>query len=257
VPANAYYLTVIYRSAQVRRNRQSGSETIEITDASLPVIVFSPSSDAAQSLVENALREQEPGESPKEITIRKFYEAPIVDQLLTESGNVPLNWPQILKKMDSLLESTPVDDFEQGYWVDVDQVVPSDNISFSLGTIESNVPEDVRSGLNWSGEKHFFFLLKVLPLPAPPQIPTYEPEDEDAESERSGEPSPEEIEAMNATLPDTVAVIQAPSMAVEKICGKYSVERAHDPDYSIVRDGWRARVAAGVSPLVSSTSRFH
>jgi hypothetical protein len=223
--SNAYYLTAIYTCAQVRRNtRQSGpSETIEVWDGSSPAIAFSPSQDEAQNLFENALCEQSAEEGPKEITIRKFYLAPIVGQLLTESGNVPLNWPRILEKSDSLLQSTPTDDFEQGYWVDVDTVVPSDRISFSLGTIESNVPEEVRSGLNWSGEKQFFFLLKVLPLPAPPPIPTYEEEVEDAEIEHSKEPSPEEIEAMNAILPETVAVIQARnSVAAAWLWRKYA-----------------------------------
>ena len=141
--------------------------------------------------------------------MRKVHVAPFVEQLLTESGNVPLNWALILEEAGSLLQSTSVDDFEQGYWVDVDQIVPSDKLSFSVGTLESDVPEEVRSGLNWSGGKQFFFFLKVLPLPSPPVIPAYEQEPEDVESEGPGEPSATEIDEMNVTLPETVAVIQA------------------------------------------------
>ena len=141
--------------------------------------------------------------------MRKVHVAPFVEQLLTESENVPLSWARILEKADSLLQSTPVDDFEQGYWVHVDQVVQSDKLSFSVGTLESDVPEEVRSGLNWTGEKQFFFFLKVLPLPSPPVIPGYEQEIENDESEGPEEPSATEIDEMNVTLPETVAVIQA------------------------------------------------
>ncbi|HEY1788574.1 MAG TPA: hypothetical protein VGJ73_10485, partial [Verrucomicrobiae bacterium] len=209
--SNACFLTAIYTCAQVRRNNRGtgASDIIDVTDASLSVIVFSASPDEAQRLFENALCEQSPEEGRKEITIRKFYAAPIVGQLLTESGNLALAWPKILENSDAVLESTPVDDFEQGYWVDVDKVVPSHNVSLSVGTIESNVPDDVRSSLNWSGNKQFFFLLKVLPLPPPPSPPTYEQEVGDVENELSGEPTAEDIQALNAILPDTVAVIQA------------------------------------------------
>jgi hypothetical protein len=214
--SNAYYLTGIYRCVQVQKNPRAGpGETIQVSDASLPVIAFGPSPDEAQSLFESELCKPPEGEEGvREVTVRKMIVAPIVGQLLTESGNVPLNWPRILEQMDTVLESTPVDDFEQGYWVDVDTVVPSDKMSFSAGTLQSDVPEEVRSGLNWSGDKKFFFLLQVLPPPAPPPIPTYEEKVEDVESEQSEEPSPEEIEAMNVTLPETAAIIQARNSVV-------------------------------------------
>jgi hypothetical protein len=209
MPSNAYYLTAIYTCAQVRRDTQSGAGgTIEVWDASLSVIAFSTSSEQAQRLIENALREQSSDDIKKEITIRKFYEAPIIGQLLTETGNAPLNWPQILETSDSLLQSAPLDDFEQGYWVDVDQTVRPDKLSFSLGTLQSDVPEDVRSGLNWSGEKQFFFRLSVLPLPSP-QIPAYEVQVDDLETVDSKEPSPAELDEMNVILPEAVAIIQA------------------------------------------------
>jgi hypothetical protein len=204
--------------------RYGSQETIQVWDASLPVIVFSPSPEQARSLFENELRKpSEEEKGPREVTIRKVFVVPFLDQLLTESGNVPLNWPKILEKSDSLLQSTPMDDFEQGYWVDADAVVPSDKISFSVGTLESSVPEDVRSGLNWSSDKQFFFLLHVLSPAARPPPPAYEQEDEQAESERPEEPSPEEIEEMNVTLSETLAVIQARnSVAAAWLWRKYA-----------------------------------
>ena len=145
--SNAYYLTAIYTCAQVRETSRNGPrDAIQVWDASSDAIVFSGSPDEAQRLFESELSKQPEGENPREITMRKVSVAPIVGHLLTESGTVPLNWARVLEKADSLLQSTPVDDFDQGYWVDVDQVVPSDKKSFSVGTLESDVPAEVRSG---------------------------------------------------------------------------------------------------------------
>lgn len=224
--ASAYYVIGIYRCAQVRdqMGRYGLQETIQVWDASLPVIVFSPSPEDARNLFENEMRKPaEEEKHPREITIRKVSIAPIGGQLLTESGNVPLTWSKILEKSDALLQSTPVDDFEQGYWVDANTVVPSDKISFSVGTLESSVPDDVRSGLNWSADKQFFFLLHVLSPPVPPPPPAYEQEGDPVESETPDEPSPEEIEEMNVTLSETVAVIQARnSVAAAWLWRKYA-----------------------------------
>jgi hypothetical protein len=223
--SNAYYVTAIYTCAQVQMNPgQSGrGEKIQVWDASLPVIVFSHSPDEAQNLFESELLRQPEGEAPKEITIRKFYAAPIVDQLLTEWGNMPLDWPSILERSVALVQSTPVDDFEQGYWVDVDKTVGPDKLSFSLGTLQSDMPEEVRVGLNWSDDKQFFFVLLVLPLPAPPTIPTYEEEVEDGESESFEELGPGKLDEMNVVLPETVAIIQARnSVAAAWLWRKYA-----------------------------------
>ena len=226
VAFDAYYLTGIYRYTQVQKNMRGygPSETIQVSDASLPMIAFSPSPDEAQNLFESELCKQpERAELQREVTVRKIFVAPIVGQLLTESGNLPLNWAKILEKSEAVIEATPMDDFEQGYWVDVDTVVPSDKISFSVGTIESSVPEDVRSGLNWSSEKQFFFLLQVLPPPVPPVSPSYEDEVEQDENEPFEEPSPGEIDEMGAVLPETVAVVQARnSVAAAWLWRKYA-----------------------------------
>lgn len=206
--SNAYYVTAIYTCAQVQETGPH-QDSIHVWDASSDAIVFSPSPSDAQQLFERELNKQPEGENPREVTVKKVSVAPIVEQLLTESGNFPLNWPTVLEKADSVLQSTPADDFEQGYWVDVDQVVRSNKLSFSVGTLESDVPEDVRSGLNWSSDKQFFFFLKVLPVPAPPPIPAYEQAVDEVVGERSEEPSQTEIDEMNVIMPETVAVIQS------------------------------------------------
>ena len=158
--ATAYFLTAAVRRSSVKRvqMRSVWSDSIEVWDGCIPKIVFDHSLEEAKTQFESWLKmPADEGEGPRETIIRKITEAQFVEQLLTESGKSPLDWPRIMKQMESSLESTPVDDFEQGYWVDVDQAVRPDKLSFSPGTLESEVPEDIRSGLNWSNNKQFFF----------------------------------------------------------------------------------------------------
>jgi hypothetical protein len=98
---------------------------------------------------------------------KRVVAAQFVDELLTEPGGKPLDWPQISQQVGDLLQATPVDDFEQGYWVDINQAVPPGKISFDIESLKRDLPEDIRSGLNWSPDKKFFFLVSVLtPRPA-------------------------------------------------------------------------------------------
>lgn len=211
----AYYLTAVCTWVQVREgaSRRGPLDTIQVWDGASEAIVFADSPADAQSLFEKELNRPAEGEDPKEVRIRKMAVAPFVGHLFTESGNAPLNWPKIRSEMDASLESASTDDFEQGYWVDVERTVRPENLSFSLGTLQSDVPEDIRLGLNWSGDKQFYFLLHVLPLPQPPIIPD-ELDGEAGEPNESDEPSAAEIEEMNVTLPDTAVVIYARNSVV-------------------------------------------
>jgi hypothetical protein len=71
------------------------------------------------------------------------------------------------------VESVPADDFDQGYWVDVNAVCQP---APSLEALRRELPEDIRSSLNWAEEKQFFFLLSALRPPPPPPDPDAEPE---------------------------------------------------------------------------------
>jgi hypothetical protein len=173
VAANAYLYTVIGTWTQARPVPGQG-ETIQTWDGFTSRVIFGISPEDAQKQFEACLQRQPPGENPLSVIVRKISGAAFVDRLLTESGNIPLDWPRILPQMESLLEATPVDDFEQGYWVDVNEVVQPGKLSFSAGTLESDVPEDVRSGLNWSADREFFFLASVLAPPPRPKLPGYE-----------------------------------------------------------------------------------
>ena len=223
---NAYLFTAIATRSQLRPNstRYGPSQAIQTSDGCSSLVVFGESPDEGQKQFEAWSRATPEGESPVEVVIRKIAAAQFVDQLFTESGCVPLDWPKILRQVQAQLESIPVDDFEQGYWVDVDQVVRPEKLSFSAGTLQSDLPEDIRSGLNWSADKQFFFILSVLSPPAPPPALMDEPETEDTDqAESSGENSepfePIGIGELYGTFPqaldkEAAALIRARNSAV-------------------------------------------
>jgi len=193
---NAYLFTAVAVRSQVRATtgRYGQTNAIQTWDSCATQIVFGDSPDAAQERFETWLRAAPEGEEPVEVTLRKIAAAQFVDQLFTESGGTPLNWPEILKQAELQLGSTPVDDFEQGYWVDVDGVVRPDKLSFSANTLQSDVPEDIRSGLNWSSDKKFLFILSVLSPLAPQVEPADEPDPDESDSGASPDEGAEKIE---------------------------------------------------------------
>jgi len=192
----AYLFTAVATRAQVRptAGRYGSANAIQTWDACVSSIVGGDDPDGAQRRFEAWLRATSEGENPVAVTIRKIAAAQFVDQLFTESGNVPFDWPDILKQVESQADLTPVDDFEQGYWVDVDQVIRPEKLSFSAGTLQSDVPEDIRSGLNWSSDRKFFFILSILSPLAPPADPLEQPETDAPDSEEASDESVENSE---------------------------------------------------------------
>ena len=223
---NAYLFTAVATRSQVRpvTGRYGQANAIQTWDSCATQIVFGDSRDEAQRRFEDWLRATPEGEEPAEVQIRKVAAARFVDQLFTESEGAPLNWPEILKQAESQLQSTPADDFEQGYWVDVDQVVRPEKLSFSAGTLQSDVPEDIRSGLNWLSDKKFLFILSALSPLAPQPDPLDEPEPDDSDSdesldENSEKTNPISIGELYATFPqaldkEAAALIQARNSVV-------------------------------------------
>jgi hypothetical protein len=143
------------------------------------------------------------GENPVEMDFKKVVAAQFVDELLTESGGKPLDWPQISRQVNDILQATPVDDFEQGYWVDLNQAMPPGKISFDIESLKRDLPEDIRSGLNWSPDKKFFFLVSVLtPCPSP-GIPAYDLESDTTihDDENPGDEKPD-LDWFVAALPE-------------------------------------------------------
>jgi len=109
----------------------------------------------------------------------------VLDQLLTESGACPINWPEVLEESARLLESTEAEEQEQGYWVDCEQAVPPDDLPSTMTQLEQALTEDIRSGLNWSADRTYFFLISVLSPPPAFIAPTDEEDSEGADAERA------------------------------------------------------------------------
>jgi hypothetical protein len=176
---NAYLFSAGYTTTQVSpvRNR-SGQlvNQIRTWDSCESLIICGSDAEQAQKQFEDWLSPDPDAEHPAQVEIKRVVAAQFVDQLLTESGDKPLDWPQISEQNSDSLQATSVDDFEQGYWVDIHQALPPGKISSDLESLKRDLPEDIRSGLNWSPDRQFFFLLSILsPLPMP-EIPADEPE---------------------------------------------------------------------------------
>jgi hypothetical protein len=151
-------------------------DSLQTWDSCITAIVYGGDADRAQKKFEAWCCTSPEGENAVETEIKKVLAAQFVDQLFTESGSEPPDWPEISRQAFHVLQETPVDDFEQGYWVEINEVVPPGKTSFNIETLKQGLPEDIRSGLNWSPDKKFFFLVSVLSPRPMPVFPADEPE---------------------------------------------------------------------------------
>ena len=185
---NGYLFTASVSRSLLREaaaSRRPAAHRPQTWNACLSSIVCSDNADEAKKLFEASLHASPEGEDPFETQINKLVAAQFVEQLLMEKDSAPIDWPQIAKQAQLDLESTPADDFEQGYWVDVNAFRrPCAN----LEALRQALPEDIRSGLNWAEEKQFFFLLSVLSPADEPGAgaPDAAPEPDEAASGAAG-----------------------------------------------------------------------
>jgi hypothetical protein len=206
---NGYLFTAGLTQSQVRPTSDRGGQLVDrlqTWDTCASAIVYGGDAEQAQKRFEAWCRLIPDGENPVEMDFKKLVAAQFVDQLLTESGGKPVDWPQISGRVNDILQATPVDDFEQGYWVDLNEAMPAGKISFDIESLKHDLPEGIRSGLNWSPDKKFFFLVSVLsPRPSPVYSPDeLEPDatihddaaDENPDDEKS------ELDGFVATLPE-------------------------------------------------------
>ncbi len=167
---NAYLFTAITIRSQVRKTAgpYGTSESFQIWDGCTSTIALGDNPGEAGEKFDAWLHAQPEGENPMEIEVKRVTAAQFVDKLLTESGSEPLDPPEISKQMQAQLESAAVDDFEQGYWLDVEPVVRPEHPSLSIGALQQSLPDDIRTGLNWSAERQFFYLLTAIQPAANP-----------------------------------------------------------------------------------------
>jgi len=216
----AYLFTAATTRSQMRLTPVEGHKTadrIHTWDACHSLIVCANNSDEAQKRFEEWLCTQPEEDNPMQIQIRRIVAAQFVDQLLTETEYAQINWPLIAQQEESFTATTPLDDFEQGYWVDVNKVVPVPGLSSSIETLREGLPEEIRSSLNWLAAKQFLFLLSVLSPPPPPAELKNEMAAEvsdAAESPDVTEPEQEDMDFPELVDKDAAVLIQARNSVV-------------------------------------------
>jgi hypothetical protein len=210
IAMNGYLFTAGLTQSQIRPTPGKGGQLVDrllTGDTCVSAIIYGGDAEQAQKRFEAWCRLTPAEKTPVEMDIKKVVAAQFVDQLLTESGGKLLDWPQISRQVNDILQATPVDDFEQGYWVDLNEAMPAGKISFDVGSLKRDLPEDIRSGLNWSPDKKFFFLLSVLsprPLPAIPadDLESNAPDRDDADDENVGDDEKTDLDEAIAALPE-------------------------------------------------------
>ena len=231
---NAYLFTASvtrFRVGEPNPARGAAANQRQFWNSGLSSIVCADNAEEAEKRFEQWSCAPPEGESGIESRINKMTAAQFVDQLLTETEPVPADWRQIATQAQADLEATAADDFEQGYWLDVNGVIPP---STTLEDLRRELPEDISSGLNWAVEKQFFFLLSVLsPPPPPPPEPWEAAEGAAEEGAQSTEASANEPDAVLAEAlaefpatggqgsggADPGAEFRGGGVAVAEICG--------------------------------------
>ena len=174
VPMNGYLFIAGVTQSQVLPSRSRGCQmvdTLQTWDGCASAIIYGGDPEQSQRRFEAWCQPVQEGEHQAAVIIKRIVAAQFVDQLFTEAGDQPLYWPKISEQVNDLLQATSVDDFEQGYWVDINQAVPPGKISPDIESLKRELPEEIRSGLNWSPDRKFYFLVSVLsprPLPVLP-----------------------------------------------------------------------------------------
>ena len=74
----------------------------------------------------------------------------------------PIDWAQISQRIEPTLQSAEGHELEQGYWADINVLVRPDKLSASVESLERELPEEIRSGLNWSTERQYYFITSVI-----------------------------------------------------------------------------------------------
>jgi len=143
-----------------------GGTTLQTWDTCMSAIVQGEDATSAQRTFEEWCQRSRENEAQTEL--RKILGAQLVSKLLTESGGEELGWNVIAARVTA---SLPIHDAEasdeaadhgEGYWVNINEVVPSGSARLDVESLKRDLPEDVASTLNWSLDKKFIFLVSSL-----------------------------------------------------------------------------------------------
>jgi hypothetical protein len=143
------------------------------------LIVYGADEEASWKSFEKWLLRSDTGEDPISKKVEKIVGAPFLDQLFTETGFAPLDWDDLWEEAERIIEGTDADETGQGYWVDGNQCVNPNRLAGNLDSLQRDLPEEISSGLNWSPDKNYFFVLSVLSPLAPRPALVESPETDD------------------------------------------------------------------------------
>jgi hypothetical protein len=185
-----------------------GDKSLQTWDTCMSLIVYGGDAAIAQKAFEDWCQRLQEGEDPVQTEIKKIVGAEVIEQLLTESGDQPLDWPEISEKfMESLsaIETeaetiTITGDLGEGYWVDIEQTVPPESARLDMESLKRGLGEDICSALNWSPDKKFLFLVSSLSAPSLVIEPNEEVEETD-----SNEAKEQDDSESRPVLDETVA----------------------------------------------------
>src|SRR6266568_4157293 len=150
-----------------------GGKSLRSWDTCMSAIVYGGDAARAQTTFENCCQGPREG-AGIQTEIKKIVGVEFIEQLLTESGSQPLDWPGISQTfMESMSpieteaeEETTTTFFGAGYWVDVQQAVPPESAGLDMESLKRELPEDTCSALNWYPDKTFLFLVNSLSAPS-------------------------------------------------------------------------------------------
>jgi len=149
------------------------------SDGCISLILYGGELEAARDLFEKTLNFSNEAER-REVRVDKIIAAPVLESVLAETGPVPIDWDAIARETFEMLERPGEDPFAQGYWVDFNQWPAPDKLSASIEALQAELPEDIRSGLNWAPENQYYFLAAIL---SPPPVPRFDDVDEGVEND--------------------------------------------------------------------------
>lgn len=214
------------------------------SDSCSTLIVYGADEEASWKAFEKWLLRSDVGEDPIPKKVEKIVGAPFLDQLFTETGFAPLDWDDLWEEAQRTIEGTAADETGQGYWVDCNQCFNLNHLPANLESLQKELPEEIRSGLNWSPDKVYFFVLSVLSPPAPRPEIVENPETVRTPLEE-GSNSPEEDDVST----ERQLILTFPGLAEKRLAVMLRARNS-------VIAAWLWRKYAATTPLAASDIRI-
>jgi len=191
---HGYLFSAGVTTSQMRPSGVRGVKTLQTWDTCVTAIVCGEDEVRAQKAFEDWCRRPSGDGDPAETEIKKIVGAQVIGQLLSESGDQRIEWPEISHKVMESIQAAeseadpPPESEDPGYWADVNLIVPAKSAHVDMESLRRGLPEGIGSGLNWSPDRKFLFLLSSLS--APPVVTDPYEEMEESGFDEAGNSTP-------------------------------------------------------------------